>query len=174
MADGALSGVRRDGRRTYAFLTATIYISMGALDLMAGIAGAAGGPARAFMGSDPIGGAVLVLVGLVMLQGHRELAGGRREGVAFVYVGIGLGLLFGGIALAKLGADALGHALIGGPVYARWSPVDDVVPALYLAVLPLAGALAWRRSLTLRERGRPRPVATPVPGPGAGEEVVRP
>ncbi len=156
----------RDGRSLFALVTAVAYILFGALEVAAAIADRDGRALPAALGRDPVAGVVLVLVGLVLLQGHRELGRGQREGVGFVYAGIGLGLFFGAIALARLGADALGHAVIGGPDYEAWSPADDLVPSLYLAVLPLAGALAWRRSFTLRERGRP-------PGRPAGDGTAQ-
>jgi hypothetical protein len=152
----------RDARSSFALLSAGAYILFGGLELASALMGRGSRAMSDALGRDPVAGVVLVLVGLVLLQGRRELVRGQREGVGFVYVGIGLGLFFGAIALARLGADALGHAVIGGPDYASWSPADDLVPMLYLAALPLAGALAWRRSFTLRERGRPPAPAAPT------------
>lgn len=153
------------GRCLFSLLAGALYIVFGVLQVVSGAGGAGRWSELLLIGDDPIGGVMLVLVGLVFIQGYRELGRGLREGVAFVYIGIVLANLFAFIQLMEMGTNALGAGALGGDKYAGWSPVDDVAPALYLGVLSVAGLVRWRRSFTFvllsqgnADRGRPGPV----------------
>ncbi len=135
--------------RRFALSAGALYIALGIMQIVAGLGTSGRWSQLLYMEGGPVGGMALVLAGVVFLQGWRELKMGLREGVAFVYVGIVLALFFGGIELLRMGVNALGHLALGGEEYAGWSLLDDLTPALYLSVLPLAGLIAWRKSFDL-------------------------
>jgi hypothetical protein len=100
-------------------------------------------------------GVVMLIIGLVFVQGHRELRRGLPEGVAFVYVGILIASFFLLVQVSQITASYLGEWTVGGE-WEGYSAVVTVSPFLYLSPLPLAGLLAWRDSFTLELRGPDR------------------
>ncbi len=123
----------------------------GTLQLLAG-SGLGDGWSRALLlGGGAMDGMVMLIIGLVFLQGHRELRAGLREGVAFVYVGILLATFFLLVQASQISASYMGAWTVGGD-WEGYSAMDTISPFLYLSPLPLAGLLAWRGSFTLRPR----------------------
>jgi hypothetical protein len=150
--DGGDDGMRP--KVVFAFVAGGLYILFGALQLLAGL-GLGGGWSRALLlGGGAMDGAIMVIIGLVFVQGHRELRSGLHEGVAFVYVGILLALFFLFVQLSQVTASYLGAWTVGGEWegYTAW---DTVSPFLFLSPLPLAGLLAWRGGFTLAPRRVP-------------------
>ena len=147
----------REGSRTkavFAFVTGALYVLFGALQLVTDL-GIDGDWSRALLlGGAAMDGAVMVIIGLVFYQGHREMRSGMPEGVAFVYVGILLAVFFLLVQVFQVSASYLGAWTVGGD-WEGYSAMDTVSPFLYLSPLPLAGLLAWRGSFTLRPRRGP-------------------
>jgi len=104
--------------------------------------------------SDMIGGFVLLVIGGVFLYGVKELSQGIHEGVAYIYVGIFLGLLFGLIYLLMMGANAVEAYGFQNEDFATWTPLDDLRPGLYLCVVALIGLLVWRDKFSLKKLSR--------------------
>jgi hypothetical protein len=151
-------------RSRFGLVAAVVYMAMGALQIAAGVGAGGRWSQLILVEGGPVGGLALVLVGVVFLQGRREIEQGLREGVAFVYVGIVLALFFGGIELARMGANAMGSFAIGGEAYADWSPIEDLSPALYLSALAFVGLILWRRSFDLN---------LVIPREGAAKDIQR-
>ncbi len=131
---------RNRPKMAFALLAGKLYVAGAFLEAVAA-AGIARGAARLLLvPGDPMGAFVLAVIGAIFLYGAYELHSGLDEGVAYLYVGIALALIFGMIYLLALGASAADAALTGD-VY---DPLGGMRPGLYLAVVPLAGGLAWR------------------------------
>jgi hypothetical protein len=142
------------GKAVFSGIVGGLYVLFGALQVMGGI-GLGGGWSRALLlGGGPIDGFIMVIIGLVFVQGNRELRSGLHEGVAFVYVGILLALFFLLVQLTQIAASYLGAWTVGGD-WEGYSALDTVSPFLYLSILPLAGLIAWRGGFTLAPRGVP-------------------
>ena len=150
------SNVGRDGRSAIALAAGLLYVIFGVLQAAAGAGLRGGWSETLLLGGGAIDGVVMVIIGLVLLQGHRELRAGVAEGVAFVYVGILIALFFLLVQVCQISASYLGAWTVGGD-WEGYTATDTISPMLYLSPLPLMGLLAWRRSFTL----------TPRPG-GAG------
>ena len=142
-------------RTALSFVAGALYVLFGGLQMVAAI-GVGGGWSRALLlGGGTMDGAVMVIIGLVFVQGHRELRSGLPEGVAFVYVGILLASFFLLVQVSQIVASYLGAWTVGGD-WEGYLAIDTVSPFLYLSPLPLSGLLAWRGSFTLDLRGPPR------------------
>lgn len=147
---------REDGsvKTAFALVAGVLYVVAGGFQLVARL-GAGGRWSEALLlGGGAIDALVLVIVGLVLLTGHRELRHGMVEGVAFVYMGILLALVFAFVDLARIWATWLGGAVLGDGPSAE-GLASMVSPAIYLSPMPLAGLLAWRSSFTLVPKGTP-------------------
>ncbi len=140
------------GKSALALVAGALYLVFGALQMAADL-GLGGGWSRSLLlGGAAMDGVVMVIIGLVFLQGHRELRSGMAEGVAFVYVGILLAAFFLLVQVSQISASYLGAWTVGGD-WEGYSALDTVSPLLYLSPLPLAGLVAWRGSFTLAQRG---------------------
>jgi hypothetical protein len=151
--------VEGDGRGTwsktvFAFTVGALYVLFGGLQLVEGLGLGDGWSRALLLGGGAMDGAVMVIIGLVFLQGHRELRSGVREGVAFVYVGILLAAFFLLVQVSQVSASYLGAWTVGGE-WEGYSAIDTVSPFLYLSPLPVAGLLVWRGGFTLRPKGSP-------------------
>lgn len=93
--------------------------------------------------TDPAAGFVLCVVGTVFLFACRRLAAGTAGGQAFLYVAMGLALIFGIVALLSLLAVGADLVLFGDGE--PWDPTRILVPMVWLAVLPTTGFYAWGR-----------------------------
>lgn len=134
-----------------AFVAGALYVMFGILQLAADL-GLGGGWSRALLlGGASMDGAVMVIIGLVLLQGHRELRSGMAEGVAFVYVGILMAAFFLLVQVSQISASYIGAWTVGGD-WEGYSALDTISPFLYLSPFPMAGLLAWRGSFTLSLR----------------------
>ena len=87
---------------------------------------------------------------LIFFYGVKELNDGLREGVAYIYVGIFLSLGFLVLYLLVMGADMLSAYGLNNQNFIGWTPIDNLKPGLYLAILPLIGFLIWRHKFTLK------------------------
>jgi hypothetical protein len=141
----------------FSAVAGSVYSVLGALQLIAGLGLRGRWSELLLLGGSPMEGFVIALVGVVFLQGAREMRSGIREGAAFMYMGILLALFLLLLELAEAGASYLGEALIGGD-YAGYSLTEGASPALYLAPFPIAGWWHWRSAFTLVPRGGPSSV----------------
>ena len=142
-------------KELFSLMTGTIYVVLGGLQIAAGAGLSGRWSELLLLGGGVTDGLILILIGAVLLQGQRELGQGQREGVAFLYMGIALALFFLFLELAEIGASYLGLALIGGPDYEGYNPIETMTPALYLSPLALLGLYAWRSGFTLVPKGVP-------------------
>ena len=93
--------------------------------------------------ADPAAGFVLCVVGTVFLFACQKFAAGTANGQAYLYVGMGLSLIFGIVALLSL--LAVGADLVLFSDGEPWDPVQILVPMVWLAILPAIGLYAWGR-----------------------------
>jgi len=146
MADGMR------GKEVFAFVVGGLYIMFGVLQILAGLGMRGGWSEALLLGGGGIDGFIMVVIGLVFLQGHRELRAGLHEGVAFVYVGILLAMFFLIVQLTQISVSYLGSWTVGGD-WADYSGLDTVSPFLYLSLLPLFGLILWKGGFSLTPRG---------------------
>ncbi|PKG32435.1 hypothetical protein [Methanoregula sp.] len=101
-------------------------------------------PAGQFMiSADPAAGFVLCVVGTVFLFACRRLGADTAGGQAFLYVALGLALIFGIVALFSLLAVGADLVLFGDGE--PWDPARVLGPMVWLALFPAAGLYAWGR-----------------------------
>jgi hypothetical protein len=141
-------------KTVFSFVVGALYLLFGVLQVASGLGIGDGWSRALLLGGGAIDGAVMMIIGMVFLQGHRELRAGLREGVAFLYVGILLAAFFLIVQVSQITASYLGAWTVGGD-WEGYTAIDTVSPFLYLSPLPLAGLLAWRGGITLRPRGVP-------------------
>ena len=99
--------------------------------------------------TDIIGGFILILLGSVFMYGVKELKSGISEGVAYIYVGIFLAVIFLVIYLLIMAADAVEAYVILNEDYMGWTPYDAIKPGIYLGIIPLAALVIWRAKFSL-------------------------
>jgi len=134
-------------KKTFALTVGGIYIFMGILQAIAST-----GVVDIFLvPGNVIGVMVLFVIGGIFLSGYKELDEGIAEGISFIYVGILISILFGIIYLLVMGADALEAYLIRSEDFEGWTPLDDMRPELYLAVLSLFGLFRWKDEFSLKD-----------------------
>jgi len=133
---------RRIPRIAFGAVAGALYMVFGMLEAVA----AAGVlfPEHLFIGGDPMGSFILIVVGATFLWGAWEIQQGMDEGMSYIYVGIVLALAFAMIYALVMGANAVEAGPLGNEDLDGWTASDDVRPGLYLAVLPLFGMMAWR------------------------------
>lgn len=98
-----------------------------------------------FAPSDLIGSLVLMLIGSIFIYGLMELRNGLNEGIAYVYVGIILSLLFAIVYILVMSGNWMESYLLSDPGMAGWSFSDDFRPAIYLGTLSLCGYILWNK-----------------------------
>ena len=138
---------REQGLERFALLIGSCYLFVAVLQFLV-LAGVFEIP---LVPAEPMGAVVLTVFGLVFLSGYHELNDGVEDGVAHVYVGVLISLIFGVLYLLVLGADAMEAWLIGNEDYSDWSLMDGLRPEIYLSLLSLSGAWWFRKELKLEE-----------------------
>lgn len=93
--------------------------------------------------ADPAAGFVLCVIGAVFASACRELFRDSPDGPAFLYIGMGLAVVFGLVAVISLGAQGIDTLIFGGGE--TWDPLQLAVPMLYLAAGPVIGLMVWGR-----------------------------
>ena len=149
-----MSGDPLRGKAIFSGIAGGMYVLFGILQAAAGLGLGDGWSRALLLGGGAIDGVIMVIIGLVFVQGNRELRSGLHEGVAFLYVGILLALFFLFVQLTQISVSYLGAWTVGGE-WEDYSAIDTVSPFLYLSVLPIVGLLVWRRGFTLAPRGVP-------------------
>ncbi|MBN2109522.1 MAG: hypothetical protein JW705_00330 [Methanosarcinaceae archaeon] len=97
-----------------------------------------------FIPADAIAGLVLILIGCVFIYGFEEIRSGKYEGIAYVYVGILLSLIFAGIYVLSGFGNTLEVYLLKNETFTDWSITDDIRPEIYLGLLSLLAYLKWK------------------------------
>lgn len=98
-----------------------------------------------FAHSDLVGSLILVLIGSIFLYGLIELKNGLDEGIAYLYVGILISLLFATVYVLVIAGNWMELYLLNDPQISSWNFIYDVRPAIYLGMLPLCGYLLWKK-----------------------------
>jgi hypothetical protein len=94
--------------------------------------------------ADLIGAFVLLLIGTVFIYGVMEMRSGIYEGISYAYVGILLSLIFAIIYLLVSTGNMLEAYLLKNVEFAGWTPLSDMRPGIYLAILPLFAYIKWK------------------------------
>nr|WP_321497780.1 hypothetical protein [uncultured Methanolobus sp.] len=97
-----------------------------------------------FVPADLIGSFVLLLIGTVFIYGVLEMRSGVYEGISYAYVGILLALIFAFIYLLVCTGNLLETYLLMNEDFAGWTPLSDMKPGIYLAILPLVAYVKWK------------------------------
>ncbi len=107
-----------------------------------------------FIPNDIIGGLILVLIGIIFFIGVKELISEINDGVAYIYFGIFLALIFVIIYLLIIVANAIEAYVIVSDDFSTWTPLDDLKPGLYLGLLPFIGLIVWKSRFTLNRTSK--------------------
>jgi len=133
----------------FGLIIGILYILFGIVQIIVGLGFGSEITKSILIPNDVLGGFILVLLGAVFLYGVKELNRGINEGVAYVYVGIFLALIFLVIYLLIMAADAIEKYIIVSEDFLTWTPLDDMKPGIYLGILALIGFLIWRKKFHL-------------------------
>jgi hypothetical protein len=135
----------------FSMITGSLYILLGLLQLLAGVAKILMGPdvripltGILFVPADVIGSFVLLLIGTVFIYGVMEMRSGIYEGVSYAYVGILIALIFAAIYMLVSTGNMLEAYLLKNKDFIDWTPLSDLRPGIYLAILPLFAFLKWK------------------------------
>lgn len=134
----------------FAALAGVLYVIFGLMHIIEGLGIDTGFAEYLFIPGDILGGASLLVIGMVFLKGARELTGGINAGVSFVYVGILLSLVFMAVYILTMGGNLLDSFLVPED-YEEWSVMDNFRPGIYLGILSLIGLVYWRNRFSLNE-----------------------
>jgi hypothetical protein len=134
----------------FALIIGSLYFLIGLVQIIVGFGYSADWTSLLYIPSDYIGGFILLLIGAIYIYGVKELNNGIKEGVAYVYVGIMLSLGFFVLYLLITGADIISAYGLGSEDYIGWSPLINLKPGIYLAIISLVGFLQWRDKFSLR------------------------
>ncbi|MCP1715449.1 hypothetical protein J2T58_001314 [Methanocalculus alkaliphilus] len=135
-------------KRIFAALLGALYLLAGAATLIAVAIPEIGIIEILGITGDPAGGFILIVIGGTLFYGYLELSRGINEGVAFLHVGIALALVFGMIRLLSIGAEFATMALFEDEMITLGMLREELVPVLYLAVIALAGFIAWGKEFS--------------------------
>ncbi|AGB49019.1 hypothetical protein Metho_0770 [Methanomethylovorans hollandica DSM 15978] len=148
------SGISKDKMR-FAFLNGFLYVLAGSIQLVFSLLtmfnlcsvnsfenGLIG---ILFAPSDLMGSLILVLIGSVFIYGLMEMRNGLDEGIAYVYVGILISLLFAMVYVLVIAGNWMEMYLLNVPQISYWDILYDLRPAIYLGILPLCGYLIWKK-----------------------------
>jgi hypothetical protein len=135
----------------FSMITGSLYILLGLLQLLAGVAKILMGPdvripltGILFVPADVIGSFVLLLIGTVFIYGVMEMRSGIYEGVSYAYVGILIALIFAAIYMLVSTGNMLEAYLLKNKDFIDWTPLSDLRPGIYLAILPLFAFFKWK------------------------------
>lgn len=138
---------QNSGVKLFALLGSLLYIVFGAIHIAEGIGIDTGLSTVLFVSADILGGFSLLVIGTVFLYGFRELNSGMDEGIAFVYVGMIMSLVFM-LVYALVGAGTLLDSFLLPEDYIDWHLIDQLRPGVYLGVPVLTAFLAWKERFT--------------------------
>jgi len=134
----------------FAALAGVLYTLFGMAHIAEGFGINTGLAQYLFVPGDILGGACLLVIGMVFLKGAREMTGGINAGVSFVYVGILLSLVFMAVYILTMGGYLLDSVLVPED-YEEWSIMDSFRPGIYLGILSVIGVLHWKDRFSLNE-----------------------
>lgn len=100
---------------------------------------------------DILSGLILILLGTVFIYGFMELREGIEEGIAYVYVGILLALIFAGIYLLVTTGNILEAYLLKNEDFIGWTPIDDLRPEIYLGILSFIAYAKWKKQFDIKD-----------------------
>lgn len=138
----------------FSVIAGCLYIALGLLQLVAGFGKVLIEPdlqvpltGILFVPADIIGAFVLLLIGTVFIYGVMEMRAGIYEGVSYTFVGILIALIFAAIYMLVSTGNMLEAYLLKNEEFATWTPLSDLRPGIYLALLPLFAFLKWKDML---------------------------
>jgi len=96
----------------------------------------------ALISADVLTGLMILIVGIVFIEGVRELRESVSDAVPFLMVGLLLAGLIAGLQIAILFSNALGW-LLGFEGWKEWQVASDLTQAIWIfpAVVPLLVAM---------------------------------
>lgn len=135
----------------FSVFSGTLYTLLGLLQLSAGISKVLLGSevqipltGILFVPADIIGAFVLLLIGTVFIYGLMEMRSGIYEGVSYAYVGTLLALIFAAIYMLVSTGNMLETHLLKNEEFIGWTPLSDLRPGIYLAIIPLFAFIKWK------------------------------
>lgn len=136
---------KHSGKKWFALAMSSLYLLFGIVQIVVGSGIDIGIDNQLIVGSGIIGGFILLLIGVIFLFGFKELSSGLNEGVAYVYVGIIMSLIFCTVYLLTMIASGISAYLLMSEDLENWIPMDDMRPGIFLGIISLIGYLAWKK-----------------------------
>ena len=124
-------------KMVFGIIVGVLYLAFGFIQLIVGLGIRSKLTESLFIPNDIIGGFVLVLIGIIFLFGVKELYEGLNEGVAYIYVGILIALVFMIIYSLIIVANAINTYVLINEDFSNWTPSEDMRPGIYLGVIPI-------------------------------------
>jgi hypothetical protein len=118
---------------------AIAYGAAGLLQLLSGM----GLVGIGYVGSDPIGGFMVVVVAVVFATAVRPLLASDREGIAFFVVGSVLASILFALQVLIIGTSFIGWALRFED-WISWNVLNDITPAIWLFPLAMIALIGER------------------------------
>ncbi|MBP2030705.1 hypothetical protein J2755_001653 [Methanohalophilus levihalophilus] len=101
-----------------------------------------------FIPGETAGGFVLLVVGAVFIAGWNTFRADQQEGIAYVYVGILLSLIFAAVYMLSMVANGMEAYLLSAEGFENWTPLSDLKPAVYLGLAALGAYLGWKEKFS--------------------------
>lgn len=135
----------------FSVIAGSLYLLLGLVQLAAGVGKLLIEPdlhiplaGMLFVPADIIGAFVLLLIGTVFIYGVMEMKSGIYEGVSYTFVGILIALIFASIYLLVSTGNMLEAYLLRNEEFIGWTPLSDLRPGIYLAILPFFAFIKWK------------------------------
>jgi len=149
MVDIDRKNEKNKNKIAFGTITGALYSIFGFIQIIVGFGLSSRITEIFYIPNDIIGGAILILIGVLFFLGVKELREGINEGVAFIYMGIFLALVFTVIYLLIMAADAIETYVLISEDFTGWRPLYDLRPGIYIGVLPFIGFMIWRNKFSL-------------------------
>lgn len=131
-------------------IVGSLYIFFGFVQLFVSLGFHSDLTENLYIPTDIMGSFILILIGIIFIFGVKELRAGKDDGVAYIYMGIFIALIFLVIYLLMMVANAIEYYVIASEDYINWEPLDDLRPGIYLAIIPLIAFILWRAKFSLK------------------------
>jgi len=129
-------------------IVGALYIMFGILQILTATGLDLGISSILLIPEDLIGGFVLIIIGLVFVQGAFRSRRSRNESMSFILVASILGAFFMIVYTLIMIADVLEARVLVNDDWENWKLIDSIRPGIYLGVLSILGYVISRNHLS--------------------------
>lgn len=128
-----------EGIAVYSSIIGIIYVMVG----LAAMSNSLGLSEFNYIPTDLFGGLMLIFIGGIFLRTIKETGKEQYNGLSFLLVGIIMAVIYSGLYIAALGADALSFVL-GSEDFEEWAPLNDFRIEIWLPLITIPGMLVLK------------------------------